>query len=120
MSASAADVHHYAVEIHDRPDLVQRPNTPGRHILVQIGRDFRDQLGGNLDIVQLKHDLLDVARGHPLGIQGQNLLVEARHVPLVLADQLRLESAVAIARRGNRQFAHVGTHRFFGTPVAAV
>ncbi len=33
----------------------------------------------------------------PLGIEREDLFVEARHPPLVLADQLRLESPVPIA-----------------------
>ena len=113
-------MHHDAVEIHDRPDRFERSRPPGGHFRVEIGGDFRDQRGRNLHAVQLTHDLLDVAGGHPLGVQGQDLLVEARHAPLVLADQLRLERAVAIAGRGDGQLAQVALHRLLRTPVATV
>jgi hypothetical protein len=33
---------------------------------------------------------LNVAGGHALGVHCQNLFVEARHMPLVLAAQLRV------------------------------
>jgi len=113
-------MHDDAVEIHNRPDWLQRPRPPGGHLGVEIGRDFGNQRGGDLHIVQFAHDLLNVARGHPLGIQREDLFIEARQAPLVFADQLRLERAVAIARRGDAQFAQVALHRFAGPPIATV
>jgi len=73
-----------------------------------------------INVVQLLDDFLDVPRGHPLGVQRQDFFVEARHAPLVLGDQLRLERAVAIARRGERQLALVALHGLLRPPVAAV
>jgi hypothetical protein len=71
------------------------------HLGVHVGGDFRDQCGRDLDVVQLTHDLLNVASGHPLGIQREDLFVETWQASLVLADQLRLERTVAIAGRGD-------------------
>jgi hypothetical protein len=63
---------------------------------------------------------LDIAGRHPFGVQGENLLVEARHAALVLADQLRLERAVAVAGRGDGQFAQFAADRLFRPTVAAI
>ena len=100
-----ADMHHDAIEVDDRPNRIQRPRPPGGHFGVQVVGDFGDQRGRNFHAVQLSHDLLDVASRHPLGVKGEDLLVEARHATLVFADQLRLERAVSVARRGDRHFS---------------
>ena len=70
-----------------------------RHLGVEVGRDLRDQCRGDFHAVQFLHDLLNVAGRHPLGVEGEDFLVEAGHAALVLAHQLRLECAVAIAGR---------------------
>ena len=46
-------MHDDAVEVHDRPDRVERPRSPGGHLRVEIGRDFRNQRGRDLHAVQL-------------------------------------------------------------------
>ena len=115
-----ADMHHQAVEVDDRPHRIDRPRPPGADFGVQVGGDFRDQRGRDLHAVQLLHDLLDVAGRHPLGVQGEDLLVEARHPPLVLLDQLRLEGAVAVPRRGDRQVAGLAADRLLRSAVATV
>jgi hypothetical protein len=53
------------------------------------------------------HDLLDVPGGYPLGVERKDLLVEAQHTPLMRADPLRLERPLAIAGRGQSQFAQL-------------
>jgi hypothetical protein len=100
-SVRAADMHDDAGEIDDRPNRFQWPRAPSGHLRVEVGGDFRNQRGGNVHAVQLAHDVLDVAGGHALGVQGEDFFVEAGHAPLVLADHLRLERAVTIARRGD-------------------
>jgi len=40
---------------------------------------------------------LDVARGEPAGVQGEDLLVEPDEPALALFDDLRLKAAVAVA-----------------------
>ena len=46
--------------------------------------------------------IFNVAGGHALGVKPEDLLVEPRNAPLMFADQLRLERAVAITWRLNR------------------
>ncbi len=113
-------MHDDAVEIDNRPDRLQRPRPPSGHLRVEVLGDFRDERSGDFHVVQVLYDLLNVPRGHSLGVQGQNLFIEARHAPLVLADQLRLESPVPIAWRGNREFAQIALDGFLRTPIATV
>jgi hypothetical protein len=68
--------------------------------------------------VEVLDDLLDVACGHPLGVEGQDLLVEALDPAPALGDQLRLERAVAVAL--DRHLAHIPAEGPLGMPVAAV
>src|SRR5262249_8694863 len=93
----AADVNHDAVEVDDGPDGTQPARPPGGDLFVQAGDNLADQGRGDLDAIQLGDDVLDVARGQPLGVQSQDLLVEAGQAALVLADDDRLEGAVAVA-----------------------
>jgi hypothetical protein len=65
----------------------------------------RDQRSGCLDAVPFGYDILNVASGHPIGVRGQDFLVETRHAPLMLADNLWLERPVAIASRGEGEIA---------------
>ena len=119
-AVGAADMDHDAVEIHDRPDRLERPAAPSGRLGIKVRRDFRDQRGGDLHVVQLVDNLLNIAGCHPLGIQRENLFIEARQASLVLADQLRLERAIAITGSGDRQLAQVALHRLARTAVAAV
>jgi len=43
------------------------------------------------------------ARAHALGVERENLVVEAGQAPLVFGNQERLEGAVAVARCGDRE-----------------
>jgi len=68
----------------------------------------------------LLDDVLDVAGGQALGVQGQDLLVEAGQAALVLADELGLEGASAVARDVQRDVAHLTLDGLLGVAVAAV
>jgi hypothetical protein len=63
---------------------------------VEVGGDLGDQGGGDPDAIELLDDVLDVAGGQPLGVQGEDLVVEALEAALILGDQLRLEGTVPV------------------------
>ncbi len=79
--------------------------------------DRRDQRRRDLDAVQLAHVGLDVAGAHATRVQRQDLLVEPRKAPLVLADQRRVEAPLAVA--GNIQH-HPLAARVHGLRAGAV
>src|SRR5205814_8934850 len=66
------------------------------------------------------HDLLDVAGGHPLGIQGHDLFIETWHTPLVLGNQHRLERPVPIAGGVDGQSPEVSLHGLRRFAVATI
>ena len=69
VSVRAPHMHDDAVEVHYRPDGIQRPRPPRGHFGIEIRRDFRDQRGRHIHTVQVAENILDVTCGHPLGIQ---------------------------------------------------
>jgi hypothetical protein len=92
-----ADGDDDAVEGGDRPDGLQRPRPPGGDLRIPVGGDLGEEGGRDLDPVELLDHVLNVSRGHALGVEGQDLLVEASDPPLVLGDAFRLEGPVAVA-----------------------
>src|ERR1700750_246641 len=62
---------------------------------------------------------LDVACREPPAIQRQDLVVEPLEATLALADDLRLEAAVPVPRRVQRDLAVLGDQRLRTRPVAA-
>ena len=119
-SLRAADMHDDAIEENDRPHRCERPRAPSGGLRLQIVRNLRDQRGGDLDAVQLVDDILNVAGGHALGIEGEDFFVKARDAPLMLPDQLRLEGAVTIAWGGDSQLAEIALHRLPRVAVPTV
>ena len=82
------------------PPGVERFHPPiGRatllHRTVYGNPSYFGQLRRDLRPVQLPQMRLDLTRGKPTGIQGNDLLVEARETALILRNQLRLKAAVA-------------------------
>ena len=63
---------------------------------------------------------LDLAHRHAAGIQAQDLVVEAVEPRLALGDELRFETAGAVARYGNLDLAVLGQDRLAAAPVAAI
>ena len=113
-----ADLDHQRVEIHDRVDLLQRPGLPGLGVLQHRGGDPADRLAADPGPVQLGDVGLDLAGGHPAGVQGDDLLVQPGQTPLALADQLRLKAALAVPRSVDPHRALVGQERL-GRPAVA-
>src|SRR5262249_4959810 len=119
-TALATDMHDDAVEVDDGPDGLEPAGTPQGNLAIEVRGDFGDECGGDLDAVQLLGHVLDVARGQAVGVQSQDLVVEAAQAALVLADELWLEGAVAVARDVEANLAELALDGFLGVAVAAV
>ena len=87
--------------------------------MTRVG-DLADQVAADLDAVELLEVRLDVAGRHAARVQRQDLVVEPLKAALALADDLRLEAAVAIAGRVDRHPPVLGDQRLGRLPVARV
>jgi hypothetical protein len=86
------------VEEHQRIADIERPVLPFRHLVQHRVGHRRDQIGRNVDAVQLLEVAADLAHRHAARVHRDDLLVEVRKAPLILGDQLRIESAGPVAR----------------------
>ena len=69
------------------PDLVEH----------RIG-DLADQIGRDLDMIELVQMRLDLANRKPAGVEADDPVVEALDPGLALGNNLRFEAAVAVTR----------------------
>ena len=115
-----ADLHPQGVEEHHRVHRLQRPRLPGRDLAHHRVGDLADELRRDLHRVHLGQEALDLAHRHAARVHGDDLVVKAGEAPLVLADELRLEAAGAVARHLDGQRAGVGQHRLGALAVAVV
>lgn len=74
------------VEEHQRIDRLQRPCLPGRDLLQNRVGDGTDEIGRDLDVVELAQMSDDLADAHAARIHRHDLLVEAGKAALVLGD----------------------------------
>jgi hypothetical protein len=65
-------------------------------------RDRADQIRRHVHGVHLEEEGLDLAHRQTSRLKGDDLVVETGEAPFVLANQPRLEGALAIARHRNR------------------
>src|SRR3954451_17098626 len=63
---------------------------------------------------------LDLAGRPPSRVHGADLLVEARHPPLIPGDQLRRERAFPLARNTQVQLGILGQHRLLRIAIAVI
>ena len=115
-----ADLQHQRVEEDDRVDVIQRPLLPLTDVVHDRVGDAADQVAADLDAVDLGQVRLDVARRQPARVEREDLVVEALEAPLALADDLRLEAAVAVPRRLDPDRPVLGRKRLRGRAVAGV
>ena len=108
------------IEEDQRVKSFQRPVLPVRHLLQNGIGDGADQVGGNLDPVQLAQMPLDFTGAHAAGVHRDDLLVEAGKPPLVLGDQLRIEGRQPIPGNLEIDLAGLGQHRLPAVAVAAI
>ena len=108
------------IEEDQRIEGFQRPVLPVRHLVQDGVGDGADQVGRDVDPVELTQMPLDLADAHAAGVHRDDLLVEAGKPPLVLGDQLRIEGRQPIPRNLEVDLAGLGQHRLLAIAVAAV
>src|SRR4028118_1317307 len=77
---------------------LERPVLPLGHLVQHRVGDGADQVGRDLDAVELAQVALDLAGAHPPRVHGHDLVAEAGEAALVLGDQLRVEGRQPVAR----------------------
>src|SRR3954468_14405255 len=115
-----ADLHPQRVKEDQRVDRIEWAGLPGRDLVQNGIRDRADQVGRDLDAIQLAQMPDDLARAHAPGIHRDHLVIEAGEAALILGNQLGIEAGLAIARDLQIQLAGVGDHRLATIAVAAV
>src|SRR5262245_21874907 len=98
----------------------QTARTPDADLAIEVGGNLGDERGRNLYAVEFLDDVLDVAGGEALGIQGEDLVVEAAQTTLVLGEELGFEAAQAVARNVDANFAQFALDGLLGMAVATV
>ena len=115
-----ADLQHQRVEEDHRVDVLQRPLRPRADVVHDRVGDLADQLAADLHPVDLLQVRLDVPRRQATRVQREDLVVEPHEPPLALADDLRLEAAVAIAGGVDRHPPLVADQRLGRRPIPSV
>jgi site-specific DNA recombinase len=88
---------------------------------VQHGiRHGADQVGRDVDAVEIAQVALDLPRTHAPGVHRHDLVVEAWKTALVFGNQLRVKGREPVARDLEVKLARAGQHRLAAIAVAAV
>src|SRR3954468_18010195 len=93
-----ADLDSQRVEKDQRVDRFQRPRLPGSHFLQHRVGYRADQIGRDLDPVELTQMADNFAGAHAAGVHRDDLVIKPRKAALVSGDQLRIETGMAVAR----------------------
>ena len=93
---------------------------PFANLLEDRVGDPADQIGRNLDAVNLHEVRLDLANRQAARIQANDAVIETVKAGLPLGHELRLEGAVAVARNRDLDRAVVADHGFARIAVATV
>src|SRR5215211_3641842 len=115
-----ADLHPQRVKEDQGIDRLERASLPGGDLVQNSIRNRTDQVGRDLDAIQLAQVPDDLPGAHAPGIHRDHLVVEAGKAALILGDQLRIEAGLAITRDLQVQLAGVGHDRLATIAVAAV
>ena len=83
-------------------------------------RDAADQVGGDLQAVEIEQMRLNIAHRQPGGIEPDDLVIHAIDAGLAFLHQLRLKAAVAVAGHSHRQFAVLALQDLSRRAVAPV
>src|SRR5215203_5718960 len=78
--------------------LPQGPSSKALRAASNGIRDGADEIGRDLDAIQLAQVPDDLARAHAPGIHRDYFVVEAGKAALILGDQLRVEGGLPVAR----------------------
>ena len=115
-----ADFHPQRVEKHQRITRLQRPVLPFADRLQNRVGHRRDQIGRNLEPIDLEQMALNLSGGHAARIHRHDLVVEAGEPALVAGDQLGIERSLAVARNPNIELRRLGDHSLARIAVPVV
>ena len=110
--ALVADFHPQRVEEDDRINRIERPVLPLPDLLENGIGDPADQIGRDLDAIELLQVALDLAHRHATGVETDDPVVETVEPGLALRHQLRLEAPLAVPRNLDLDLAVVRLHVF--------
>ena len=82
----------YGIDEDDGVYLVEGAILPFLYLRQEFVRHVGDEAFGCLEAVDVHERVRDLARAHPLGIEGDDLLVDGGDVLLSFPDHLRLEA----------------------------
>jgi hypothetical protein len=100
-----ADLHPQCVEDHDRIHPLQRTALPFPDLVEHRVGDTADQVGRDLQSIEIEQVGLDVADRQPGGVEPNDLVVHPVDPGLAFLHQLGLEAAVAVAGHRNGHLA---------------
>ena len=115
-----ADLDPQGIEEDQGIGRLQRARLPGGDLLQHRVGDRADQIGRDLDAVEIAQMADDLAGAHAAGVHRDDLLVEPWKAALVLGDQLRIETGLAVARNLQLDLPGIGDNRLLAIAVAPV
>ena len=118
--AFVADLDPQRVEENQRIDRFQRARLPGGDLLQHRVGHRADQVGRDLDAVEIAQMADDLAGAHAARVHRDDLVVEPRKPALVLGDQLRIEARLAVARHRQLDLAGIGDDRLLAITISPV
>ena len=108
------------IDVEDGIDVVEGPVLP----VLNLRQDFVCHIGNEafrgLKAIDIHERVGDLPGGHPLGVHGDDLLVDVRDVLLALFDDLWLEGGLAVLRDIDPHGAVAGVDGLFLVAVAVV
>jgi hypothetical protein len=108
------------IEENQRVDRFQRAGLPGGDFLQHRVGDGADQIGRDVDAVELAQMADNLTGAHTAGIHRGDLVVEPREPALVLGDQLRVKAGLAVARHLQLDLAGIGDDRFLAITISPI
>jgi len=118
--AFVAHLHSQCVEEHQGVEGLQRPVLPFGHLLVHRIRHRADQLGRDVNAIELAQVALDLPHAQATRVERDHLGVEVWEAAAILGDQLWLEARLAVARYRELQLAAAAQHRLAAVAVTMV
>ncbi|KAF5041754.1 hypothetical protein DSECCO2_519690 [anaerobic digester metagenome] len=109
-----------AVQIDDWVQGFQRAGLPSLDVLDDRVGNRGNKRRRNLRPVHVHQMGLNLAYGHASGIEGKDLVIEARPAGLVLADELRFEGAHTVTGYFDGEFAEIALEGFVALAVPSI
>jgi len=109
-----------AIQIDDWVQSFQRKGLLGLDVLDDRVSDCGNERRRQLSPVHVHQMGLNLTHGHAPGIEGQDLVIEARPAGLMLADKLGLEGALAVTGNFNGEFAKIVFEGFAALTVPGI